>query len=68
MSSAIQTGWNNTTLMIMAIAFIVFMLSDLILNNTYFAKGYGTAPYIIANHALYYIAQFMIAVSLFFLL
>ena len=67
-STTIQSGWNVVTLIIMSICLILFMFSDLILNNTYFAKGYTAPVYIISNHVLYYIAQFGIAISLFFLL
>ena len=68
MSAAIQSGWQNVSLVIMAIALISFALSDLILNNTYFAPGFSGPVFIITNHTLYYIAQFAIAVSLFYLL
>lgn len=68
MSASIQNGWQNTTVMIMAFALISFALSDLILNNTYFAPGFSTPVFIITNHIFYYIAQFAIAASLFFLL
>ena len=67
-STAIQSGWQNITLVIMSISLILFMASDLVLNNTYFAKGYNAPVYIITNHVLYYVAQFGIAVSLFFVL
>lgn len=67
-SSAIQAEWNIVTLNIMAVSFILFAASDLILNNTYFATGFDGPLFIITNHALYYIAQFLIAVSLFFLI
>lgn len=66
LSTAIQTKWNVVTIFIMSMSFIAFALSDLILNNTYFAPGFSGPAYIISNHTLYYIAQFAIAVSLFF--
>ncbi|MBR0440017.1 MAG: hypothetical protein IJK27_04630 [Bacilli bacterium] len=68
MSVAIQTHFEVMTITLMAIAFILFMASDLILNNTYFAPGFSGPVFIITNHLLYYIAQFMIAVSLFFII
>lgn len=55
------------TLILMAVGFILFTLSDMILNNTYFAKGCNTPKYIISNHICYYAAQFLIAASLFFI-
>ena len=67
MSTCIQTGWNNTTLIIMFAGLVSFALSDLILNNTYFASGFNTPAFIISNHFLYYAGQFAIAVALFFL-
>lgn len=67
-STTIMTSWQVVPLVMFAIGLILFMLSDLILNNTYFATGYNKGVYIITNHVLYYIAQFTIAVSLFFLI
>ena len=67
LSACIQTGWKITTLDIMFGGFVAFALSDLILNNTYFASGFNTPAFIISNHVLYYAAQFAIAVALFYL-
>ena len=67
-SFAIQTNWQLSTINIMTISFLFFTMSDLILNNTYFAPGFGKPVFIITNHLLYYIAQFSIAFSLFYLL
>ena len=67
LSACIQTGWHNTTLIIMFAGLVAFALSDLILNNTYFASGFNTPAFIISNHFLYYAGQFAIAVALFFL-
>lgn len=66
-SAAIQTGFSYAPMVIFAVALILFMASDLVLNNTYFASGFGTPFFIIINHVLYYVAQFAIAVSLFYL-
>ena len=68
MSVAIQSGWATRTVWIMAIAMLSFALSDLILNNTYFASGFNKPIFVIVNHVTYYIAQFAIALSLFFLM
>ena len=68
LSTNIQSGWNIIPLIIMSVGFILFMISDLILNNTYFQEGCSTPLFIISNHAIYYIAQFSIAVALFFLI
>ena len=68
LSACIQSGWNNTTLIIMFAGLVAFALSDLILNNTYFASGFNTPAFIISNHFLYYAGQFAIAVALFFII
>ena len=68
MSTAIQGNFQITTIAIMAIALVLFAISDLILNNTYFAPGFNGPVFVITNHVTYYIAQFMIALSLFYLL
>ena len=67
LSTMIQKGFSVMTIDIIAFSLISFALSDLILNNTYFAPNCNTPVYIISNHIFYYIAQFLIAVSLFFL-
>ena len=67
MSICIQTTWSNPTLFIMFGGLVAFALSDIILNNTYFASGFNTPAFIISNHVLYYVGQFAIAVALFFL-
>ena len=68
LSTCIQSGWHVTTLIMMFIGFVLFASSDLILNNTYFATGFNTPLFVITNHVLYYVAQFLIAASLFFLI
>ena len=68
LSAAIQNNWKIITIDIMFVALVFFALSDLVLNNTYFAPGCNTPIFVIVNHVLYYIAQFGIAVSLFFLM
>lgn len=67
-SIAIQHNWQLMNINIMAIGLILFALSDLILNNTYFSTGCNTPLFVISNHVVYFIAQFAIAVSLFFLI
>lgn len=68
LSSAIQNNWHVMTVNIMFVSLVFFALSDLVLNNTYFAPGCNTPVFVIVNHVLYYIGQFGIAVSLFFLM
>lgn len=67
-SGAIQGGFQNVTVITMAFGFVLFALSDLILNNTYFAPNCNTPVFVISNHIIYYIAQFVIAISLFYLI
>lgn len=66
-STSIQSGFNNITIISIAFGYVLFALSDLILNNTYFAPNCNTPIYVISNHLIYYIAQFSIAISLFYL-
>lgn len=66
-STCIQNGWQIITVNMMFAGFVLFALSDLILNNTYFSTGCNTPLFVITNHVLYYIAQFIIAASLLFL-
>lgn len=66
-SGAIQSGFHNVTIISIAFGLVLFTLSDLILNNTYFAPNCNSPLYVISNHVIYYIAQFSIAISLFYL-
>ncbi len=52
---------------ILAVGSIMFILSDLILCSTYFGEGKTSKPYVLFNHLLYYMAQFAVAMSIFFL-
>ena len=47
----------------MLVGAILFLISDLILSNTYFGTGWDRPVHIIANHVSYYLAQFVIAAS-----
>lgn len=44
------------------------ILSDGVLNQTYFGEGKNTKGHIVANHTLYYLGQYMIALSAFLIL
>ena len=46
--------------------FILFMISDAVLCNIYFAENKNTKPYIVVCHSIYYVAQYLIAISLCF--
>jgi uncharacterized membrane protein YhhN len=63
--AACATG--ETVWIAMSAGSVLFLLSDLVLSGTYFGTGKNTPAYVIANHALYYAAQFVIASSTLFL-
>lgn len=56
------------TLIFIGAGLVLFTISDMILNNTYFAPGCNTPFYVVSNHICYYLGQFLIACSLFFLM
>ena len=58
------TGFRHIELIVLNAAGIFFLISDLILNGTYFGEGKDRPVDIITNHITYYIAQFAIAFSL----
>ena len=60
--ACINDGWSGVTVLIF-VASIVFLLSDVVLSMTYF-EGKDSKAMIIVNHVLYYAAQFMLAMSL----
>ena len=60
-------GFANPGLLMIFIGGILFAISDLILNLTYFAEGHEKAFDLIANSITYYAAQYVIALSILFL-
>lgn len=60
-------GYKNIPLLFLGAASIFFVISDFILTGTYFGKGKDRPVDIIVNHITYYIAQYLIALSLCFL-
>ena len=52
---------------VMSIGSVLFILSDLVLSGMYFGKNKNTPVNIIINHSLYYIAQFFMASTIFFI-
>lgn len=62
-----MTGFQNTGLLMLFIGGVLFAVSDLILNLTYFAEGHEKAFDIISNTITYYAAQYLIALSIMFL-
>jgi uncharacterized membrane protein YhhN len=67
-SLAIMHSFNNMTLNLMFIGGIFFVVSDLILSGTYFGEGKERPVDLISNIAVYYIAQYVIAFSVLFLM
>ena len=56
-----------TSLFIMAVGFVLFLASDLVLSLQYFGGKQSIKSLIILNHLLYYLAQILIAVSIYFI-
>ena len=63
----IATGFSFTTLFVLLGATVFFVVSDLILSGTYFAVGKDRPIDLILNAVTYYVAQYLIAFSIFFL-
>jgi uncharacterized membrane protein YhhN len=61
---AIENGFDISTL-VRFIGFALFLGSDAVLAKVYFCKGQNTRVNVVINHALYYLAQFALATSLF---
>ena len=58
--------WNNTRYIVLFIGGVFFLISDLILSGTYFGEGKDRPVDIVTNHMTYYIAQYLIALSIMF--
>ncbi|MBQ4244520.1 MAG: hypothetical protein II702_06365 [Clostridia bacterium] len=65
-SFAIQNSFKCVPVNMMAVAGLFFLVSDFILSGTYFGEGKNRPVDVITNHATYYIAQFIIALSICF--
>lgn len=63
----IMYRFQNVTLIMLLSGAVLFVLSDLILSGTYFGKGKDKPFDLISNAITYYMAQFVIAFSLYFL-
>ena len=66
-SLSLLNGFKNICCVMLFAASIFFAVSDFILSGTYFGEGKSRPVDIIINHATYYIAQFLVALSLCFL-
>ena len=63
----IMCKFESVTMIMMLAGGVLFVLSDLILSGTYFGQGKDKPFDLISNAVTYYMAQFVIAFSLFFL-
>lgn len=62
-----MSGFSSTGLMMLFIGGVLFAVSDLILNMTYFTEGHEQPFDLISNGVTYYAAQYLIAFSILFL-
>ena len=67
LSLCIMTAFKNVTLIMMFVGGLLFTISDLILSGTYFGVGKERPIDISTNAVSYYLAQYVIAFSVFFL-
>lgn len=59
--SGFQKGY-----ILMAVGAVLFLLSDLVLSNTFFGRGKDKPHHFFINHFLYYAGQYLIAASVLF--
>ncbi|MCH5321810.1 MAG: lysoplasmalogenase [Eubacterium sp.] len=59
--SGFQKGY-----IIMAVGSVLFLLSDVVLSNTFFGRGKDKPHHFFINHFLYYAGQYLIAASVMF--
>ena len=62
-----MSAFTETCLLVFLIGGILFIVSDLILNMTYFTEGHEKPFDIVSNSVTYYIAQFLIALAILFI-
>ena len=67
LSLNILHGFQTTSLILLFVGGILFVVSDLILSGTYFGEGKDRPIDLISNAITYYSAQYVIAFSLYFL-
>lgn len=56
----------NSGYIIMSVGALMFLLSDAVLSNTFFGKGFDKPVHYFINHFLYYAGQLLIAASIMF--
>lgn len=64
--SVIVTGFQKGYIL-MAVGAVLFLLSDLVLSNTFFGRGKDKPHHFFINHFLYYAGQYLIAASVMFM-
>lgn len=64
-SFVILNNFTNMIVNFMFVGSLLFLVSDLILSKTLFGENYDKPSYIVLNHVFYYLAEFIIAVSLY---
>lgn len=57
----------SKSMIIFAVGAVLFLLSDVVLNFTYFGRNWDKPVHIFINHMLYYAGQYLIAASIIFL-
>ena len=60
-------GFHNQQLKIFLIGILMFIISDSILSRMYFGKQKHPSLNVVTNHVTYYLAQWLIAISILFL-
>lgn len=63
--AAIVSGFKKSYVL-MAIGSVLFLLSDVVLSNTFFGRGKDKKRHLFLNHFLYYAGQYLIAASVMF--
>lgn len=63
--SAIVSGFAKGYVL-MAVGSVLFLLSDVVLSNTFFGRGKDKPRHLFINHFLYYAGQYLIAASVMF--
>lgn len=57
----------SKSMILAAVGAVSFMLSDVVLSQTYFGRGFDGKVWLFVNHFLYYAGQYLIAASVFFI-
>ena len=66
-SAYLAVATMSPALFVMAVGFVLFLASDLVLSLQYFGGKQSVKSLIIINHTLYYLAQILIAISIYFI-